>query len=257
VTDLPGRLESLVRSTPWLLEALRAARDVDPPDWLVGGGVLRDLVWDRLHGQSRPAPPRDVDLAFFDPTRLDRARDAEVEQALAARLPGVPWDAKNQAAVHTWYGRVFGGRVAPLRSAADGVATWPETATAVAVRLFPDDRLEVVASCGLDDLFGLVCRRNPRRVTVDHYHRRLHDKRIAERWPRVEIVLEGQDGAMRRWAMSEQEPHAGGEQEQRPVGGVEGEEEQEVAQGDQAREREREVKAAEAERSDGGEGTGG
>jgi hypothetical protein len=257
VTDLPGRLESLVRSTPWLLEALRAARDVDPPDWLVGGGVLRDLVWDRLHGQSRPAPPRDVDLAFFDPTRLDRARDAEVEQALAARLPGVPWDAKNQAAVHTWYGRVFGGRVAPLRSAADGVATWPETATAVAVRLLPDDRLEVVAPCGLDDLFGLVCRRNPRRVTVDHYHRRLHDKRIAERWPRVEIVLEGQDGAMRRWAMSEQEPHAGGEQEQRPVGGVEGEEEQEVAQGDQAREREREVKAAEAERSDGGEGTGG
>jgi uncharacterized protein len=257
VTDLPGRLESLVRSTPWLLEALRAARDVDPPDWLVGGGVLRDLVWDRLHGQSRPAPPRDVDLAFFDPTRLDRARDAEVEQALAARLPGVPWDAKNQAAVHTWYGRVFGGRVAPLRSAADGVATWPETATAVAVRLLPHDRLEVVAPCGLDDLFGLVCRRNPRRVTVDHYHRRLHDKRIAERWPRVEIVLEGQDGAMRRWAMSEQEPHAGGEQEQRPVGGVEGEEEQEVAQGDQAREREREVKAAEAERSDGGEGTGG
>jgi hypothetical protein len=66
-----------------------------------------------------------------------------------------------------------------------------------------------------------------------------------------------EDAGRRRWAMSEQEPHAGGEQEQRPVGGVEGEEEQEVAQGDQAREREREVKAAEAERSDGGEGTGG
>jgi uncharacterized protein len=86
------------------MEALAAARDVDPPDWLVGGGVLRDLVWDRLHGRPRPAPPRDVDLAFFDPARLDPARDAEVEQALAARLPGVPWDAKNQAAVHTWYG---------------------------------------------------------------------------------------------------------------------------------------------------------
>ena len=78
MTNLPGRLESLVRSTPWLLEALRAARDVDPPDWLVGGGVLRDLVWDRLHGRSRPAPPRDVDLAFFDPTRLDPARGFQV-----------------------------------------------------------------------------------------------------------------------------------------------------------------------------------
>jgi len=57
--------------------------------------------------------------------------------------------------------------------------------------------------------------------------------------------------------MSEQEPHAGGEQEQRPVGGVEGEEEQEVAQGERVREREREVKASEAERSEGGGATGG
>jgi hypothetical protein len=57
--------------------------------------------------------------------------------------------------------------------------------------------------------------------------------------------------------MSEQAPHAGGEQEQRPVGGVEDEQEQEVAQGEQVREREREVKAAEAERSQGGEGTSG
>jgi uncharacterized protein len=187
---LAERLGSLVRATPWLLEALRAARDVDPPDWLVGGGVLRDLVWDHLHGRP-PAPPRDLDLAFFDPTRLDPARDAEVEQALTARLPGVPWDAKNQAAVHTWYGRVFGGEVAPLASAADGVATWPETATAVAVRLLHDDRIRVVAPCGLDDLFGLVCRRNPRRVSVEHYRRRVRDKRIAERWPGVRIVEGG------------------------------------------------------------------
>jgi hypothetical protein len=57
--------------------------------------------------------------------------------------------------------------------------------------------------------------------------------------------------------MSEQESHAGGEQEQRPVGGVEGPAEQEVAQGEQVRERERQVRAAEAERSDDADGTGG
>jgi uncharacterized protein len=180
-------LVNLLAGTVPLAKALRAARDVDPPDWLVGGGVLRDLVWDHLHGRP-PAPPHDLDLAFFDPARLDPARDAEVEQALAARLPGVPWDAKNQAAVHTWYGRVFGGEVAPLTSSADGVATWPETATAVAVRLLDDDRVRVVAPCGLDDLFGLVCRRNPRRVSVEQYRRRVLDKRVADRWPGVRIV---------------------------------------------------------------------
>jgi hypothetical protein len=84
---------------------------------------------------------------------------------------------------------VFGGQVAPLTSAADGVATWPETATAVAVRLLADDHIQVVAPCGLEDLFGLVCRRNPRRVTVEHYRKRVHDKRIADRWPGVEVVL--------------------------------------------------------------------
>jgi hypothetical protein len=46
----------------------------------------------------------------------------------------------------------------------------------------------VVAPCGLEDLFALVCRRNPRRVSVEHYRRRLRDKRVAERWPRVTIV---------------------------------------------------------------------
>jgi hypothetical protein len=52
--------------------------------------------------------------------------------------------------------------------------------------------------------------------------------------------------------MTEQDRNAGGEQEQRPVGGVEDPAEQEVAQGEQTRERERELKADEAERSQGG-----
>ena len=40
----------------------------------------------------------------------------------------------------------------------------------------------------LEDLFALVCRRNPRRVSVDHFRRRLREKRVADRWPKVAIV---------------------------------------------------------------------
>jgi hypothetical protein len=36
------------------MRALRAARAVDPPDWLIGGGVIRDLVWDHVHDPRRP-----------------------------------------------------------------------------------------------------------------------------------------------------------------------------------------------------------
>ena len=171
-----------------LMRALHAARAVDPPDWLIGAGVIRNLVWDRLHSLERLTSLKDVDLVFFDSTSLEREREEEVQAALAASAPDIPWDAKNQAAVHLWYPDVFGVAVEPLTSSADAVATWPETATSIAVRLLPDETLRVVAPFGLDDLFGLVCRRSPRRVTVEEYRHRVHSKRIKARWPRVSIV---------------------------------------------------------------------
>jgi len=175
-----------VRATPWLVRALEVVRAVDPPDWLLGAGAVRSAVWDHLHGTATPV--KDVDVAFFDSGDLSPERDAEVEQALRDAAPDIPWDVKNQAAVHLWYARVFGYDVEPLTSSADGVGTWPETATAVALHLDADDRLTIVAPCGLDDLLGLIHRRNPRRVSVVEYERRLREKRIAERWPRVTIV---------------------------------------------------------------------
>jgi hypothetical protein len=190
--ELEACLVAMVRSSALLMRALDVARAVAPPDWLIGSGVIRNLVWDRLHGFDRPTTRKDVDLVFFDPAALGEEREQEVQDALAVKAGEIPWDAKNQAAVHLWYPDVFGVAVEPLASSADAVATWPETATAVAVRLLPDDSLRVVAPCGLDDLFGLVCRRNPRRVTVEEYRRRVHSKRIAERWPMVTIVDEPQ-----------------------------------------------------------------
>jgi hypothetical protein len=178
----------IVRSTPWLIDALEAVRDVDPPGWLIGAGAVRGAVWDRLHGFDEPTVPADVDVAFFDPDDLTRERDEGVERALRGRRPGTPWDAKNQAAVHLWYPAKFGYAVEPLSSTADGVAAWPETATCVGVRLERDDCITVVAPHGLDDLLALVLRRNPTRVSIEEYERRLRAKRVTERWPRVRVL---------------------------------------------------------------------
>jgi uncharacterized protein len=188
---LDSRLIELVRSSTLLMRALHAARAVDPPDWLIGAGAIRDLVWDHLHDLRQPTSPKDVDLVFFDPVSLGNDREQSVLDAVSAKAPDIPWDVKNQAAVHLWYPQVFGVEVDPLTSSADGVATWPETASAVAIRLMADDSIDVIAPYGLDDLFGLVCRRNARRVTIDEYHRRIENKPIATRWPRVRVMLEG------------------------------------------------------------------
>jgi hypothetical protein len=96
--------------------ALHAARAVDPPDWLIGGGVIRDLVWDHLHGFARPTPPKDVDMVFFDPISLGSDSEQSLLEAVIAKAPDIPWDLKNQAAVHLWYPEVFGVEVEPLTS---------------------------------------------------------------------------------------------------------------------------------------------
>ncbi len=185
-----AELVRILRADRAFMDILAAVRDCDPPDWLVGAGALRSLVWDHLHGYRTPTPLADVDVVFFDPADLRPARDAAVQAQLQARLPGVPWEATNQAAVHCWYPAHFGCAVPPLLSSADGVGTWPETATSVAVRLLPDDRLRVVAPCGLADLLGLVLRRNPRRVTRALFLQRLAAKEIPRKWPRVQVRVD-------------------------------------------------------------------
>jgi uncharacterized protein len=180
-------LERLVCGQPWMLSVLVAVRACGAPDCWVGGGVLRDLVWDQPHGGFDPARVKDVDVAFYDPDDLTPKADQAVEAALRRLAPQVPWDAKNQASVHLWYEQRFGYPVAPLRSAADGVATWPETATAVAVRLDDHDQLQITAAGGLEDLLQGVCRRNPRRVSVAWYRHRVQAKQVATRWPKVQI----------------------------------------------------------------------
>jgi hypothetical protein len=91
--------------------------------------------------------------------------------------------------VHTWYHGKFGGDpVEPLTSTHDALGTWPETATAVAVRLGPDDLIEISAPFGLDDLLDGVWRRNPRRVSLDGSLARLERHQPQTRWPGVKVI---------------------------------------------------------------------
>jgi hypothetical protein len=69
----------------------------------------------------------------------------------------------------------------------DAIATWPETATAVAVRRTPGG-IDVCAPHGLADLLNGVWRRNPERVTIDRSKARLARQRPAERWPSVTVI---------------------------------------------------------------------
>jgi hypothetical protein len=184
------RLRDMIRSSSWMMRVLATVRGSGLPDAWVGAGTIRDVVWGRLYGPGfHPGDVRDVDVAFFDPGDLRPEVDHEATRRLRAAWPDVPWEASNQAAVHLWYADAFGGGpVEPLRSIADAVATWPETATAVAVRLDHTDNVEVCAPLGLSDLLGGVWRRNPRRVGLDVSLARLARQEPERRWPGVSVV---------------------------------------------------------------------
>jgi len=182
-----GEIGQRVRAEPWLMRALDAVAASDLPDAWVGAGVIRDVVWGQLHGRFEPGAVRDIDVPFFDASDLGRERDTRAQLTLGT-LAAMPWEATNQAAVHTWYHVYFGGEpVAAFSRVHDAIATWPETATCVAVRLTPDG-LQVCAPHGLADLLAGVWRVNPARVSAATSRARLARQRVGDRWPRVTVV---------------------------------------------------------------------
>ena len=185
--DLEQRLMSIARDTPWFTEALCAVRALGLHSWCIGAGAVRNLVWDHLHGFASPSALADIDVAYFDATDLSSERDAHLLRELKAILPDAPWEVTNQAAVHQWFEAYFGHPVEPLGSLEEAVVSWPEYATSVGITLLQDDSLRVIAPYGLEDLFGMVVRRNPARVSIATYRLRVEQKRYAARWPQVRV----------------------------------------------------------------------
>ena len=182
------KLKRIIFEDTWFMTILIAARECNLPDWFIGAGIVRNLVWDYLHGYIKHTAVADVDVAYFDPNDLSQNRDQEAQQQLHNRLPGIPWEATNQAAVHLWYAQIFGYEVEPVYSTNEAIGTWPETVTSIGVRLQGNNELLIVAPFGLEDLFQMVLRRNPRRVSLEQYRCRYQEKKVHEKWPRVTII---------------------------------------------------------------------
>jgi hypothetical protein len=176
-------LRALIASDRRRMEVLGAVRDLGLPDCWVAAGFVRNCVWDHLHGRAVSPLPQDIDVIWFEPTACDAARDVGLEMALRERDGTPAWSVKNQARMHGRNGD------APYRSATDAMRYWPETATAVGVRLDARGGIEVAAPFGLDDLFDLVVRPTPRFAVGKHavYLERVRSKHWQRDWPALQI----------------------------------------------------------------------
>jgi hypothetical protein len=172
-------VQTLVKQSPILLQVLETLRKVDE-GLFVGGGVIRNVVWDYLHEYSAATPIDDVDVIYFDPKERTKEHDAAFEAKLRNSIPNLKWSVKNQARMHEM------NIDTPYTSLEDAVSKWPETATAMAARLGAGGEIEVVAPHGFDDLFRLVVSPTPHFLTrLDRYRSRIIQKNWGHHWPRL------------------------------------------------------------------------
>jgi uncharacterized protein len=177
-------IADLIESDPGAMRVLRATAGLGLPDWWIGAGFVRNRVWDAISNLP-VSPERDVDVAYFDPEKLDPGEDARAEARAVAALPGVPWEIRNQARMHLHNGD------RPYTSTLDAISRWPETATCVAVTL-RGDSVHLMTCHGLADLVGMVVRPSPAfnnaagRTTV---RRRVAVKGWLDRWTGLRLEI--------------------------------------------------------------------
>jgi len=183
------QLLAILSEHAWFMTALNVVSDLSLSQWCIGAGVIRNIVFDYLDGGTTTSI-RDVDVAYFDLSDISEHKDREYEDILKIHMPNIPWEVTNQAAVHLWFHKKFGYRVPPVNDIEEAVATWPETCTAVAVTKDQKGEYKVYAPCGLEDLFGMVIRRNPVRVDVRTYNARIVSKQYDPCWKAVKVINE-------------------------------------------------------------------
>ena len=182
------RFETIVRSDPDLMQLLVSIRRVHLPQWRLVAGCLYQTVWNVLTGRERGTGIKDYDLIYFDDGDLSWAAEDRVIRRVATATSGCvsPVEVRNQARVHLWFEARFGTVYPRLYSADEAIRRYASIVHAIGVRLDGDDRLDVVAPFGLDDLFSMVIRPNyVLENAVSHTRKAL---RAQATWPEVIVV---------------------------------------------------------------------
>ncbi|WP_233532167.1 nucleotidyltransferase family protein [Paenibacillus alkalitolerans] len=179
---LMEKLTQIMHTHNNLMRDLYLVRELGLPDWCIAAGYVRNYVWDYLHCYSNCTPLNDVDVLYYDPYDLSEDSEKKYETILKNNLQEYNWSCKNQARMH------LRNDDKPYKSVADAMKRWPETATAVGIRLDKNMNIEIIAPHGLKDLFNLVIRRSPHYKDREYFCIRVRSKKWLETWPRLRFI---------------------------------------------------------------------
>jgi uncharacterized protein len=185
---LEERLRSIIHADAEFMAFLTTARNLGLPQWRLVAGSIYQTVWNKLIGKPPRTGIKDWDLVYFDDSDLSwDAEDLVIQRAEAVFAGRWPVEVRNQARVHLWFQRRFGSPYPKLGSADESLCYYASVVQAVGVRLEANGQIDIAAPFGLEDLFGMVIRPNPRRdIDVGLAAKAALAKAI---WPDLRVLL--------------------------------------------------------------------
>ncbi|MGF9963576.1 nucleotidyltransferase family protein [Bacillus rhizoplanae] len=175
----------LIKEDTWMMEILQTAKQLYLPDWWVCAGFVRAKIWDTLHGFEERTPIPDVDVIYFDAEHIDELEEKKYEQQLLNMSPNVPWSVKNEARMHLI------NNMPSYSSSVDAISKFPETATALGMKLNENDEIVLAAPWGVKDVLNLELRPTPyyeeAKEHASIYEERVRKKKWQEKWSKVKV----------------------------------------------------------------------
>lgn len=174
-----------IREDEWMMGVLRAVRKLDLPDWWICAGFVRSKIWDTIHQFSHRTPLTDIDVIYYDSLKISEEQEKLLEGRLKKINPNLPWSVKNQARMHVI------NNFPMYTSSFDGMAHFPETATALGVMLRHDGSIVLAAPYGIEDAVSLMVKPTPHFEKIEK-NRQVYEARVKQKnwqsvWNRLRI----------------------------------------------------------------------
>lgn len=177
---------TLIQKDKWMMDLLKCAKSLNLPDWWICAGFVRSKIWDVLHDFDERTPLPDIDVIYYDQSNVEKGVEKKHEEALKRLLSTVPWSVKNQARMH------ITNNSSPYSSSVDAIAKFPETATALGVKLDEGDNVILTAPHGIQDVVNLIVK--PTLYFLESKDRMLmYEKRVKAKnwqatWRNIEVM---------------------------------------------------------------------
>ncbi|MDQ0271486.1 nucleotidyltransferase family protein [Cytobacillus purgationiresistens] len=176
-------IKHMILEDKWMMEVLQTAQTLKLSDWWVCAGFVRSKIWDHLHGFKQRTDLADIDVVYYNKDEISVAVEKNHEAALLKISPQLPWSVKNQARMHEL------NSSPPYLSSFDAIAHFPETATALAVKIDMNGELILASPWGIQDVIDMEVKPTPFIIENNDkkgiYQQRIEKKKWQETWPKL------------------------------------------------------------------------